>query len=348
MPFNPSNLREGIAVFQATFGIRNGNEEHSQAVKSRLRCVDLFCGTGGISAGFVNAGIEVQAAYDSWNVAIDTYRRNLTHNASILDLSETDVAIEEIKRFLPEIIAGGPPCQDFSTAGKRIEGDRADLTKAFASIVATCRPTYYLMENVPQVRSSLSYKAAREKLADAEYEICEVVLDASECGVPQRRRRFFSFGSLDQDATEIFLDSLRDRLATKPLTVKNYLGDEIDVEFYYRHPRNYSRRSVFTVHEPSPTIREVNRPVPPGYFGNHLDSAPPSEVRALTSYERSRIQTFPSHWDWASNDRNSNTELLIGNAVPVNLATFVAKGVMDAAGIGSTFKPSSRRKFCPI
>lgn len=119
-------------------------------------------------------------------------------------------------------------------------------------------------------------------------------------------------------------------MAEERLTVKDYLKDEIDIEFYYRHPRNYSRRSVFSVFEPSPTIRGVNRPVPPGYIGNHLDSSPPSEVRPLTTLERSRIQTFPIDWDWRTNNRNGSTELQLGNAVPVNLASFVAKGISDA------------------
>ena len=212
-----------------------------------------------------------------------------------------------------------------------MEGERADLTKGFGAIVAECRPMYFIMENVPQVRLSASYKAMRKKLVGAGYRITESVLDASLCGVPQSRKRFFSFGSLDEGRTHMFVDSIEDRSADEKMTVKDYLGDTIDIEFYYRHPRNYSRRSVFTVDEPSPTIRGVNRPVPPGYKGNHLDSAPPSSVRPLTTFERSRIQTFPEQWDWNSNDRNADAELQIGNAVPVNLASFVATGILDAA-----------------
>ena len=95
-------------------------------------------------------------------------------------------------------------------------------------------------------------------------------------------------------------------------------------------PRNYSRRAIFTVHEPSPTVRGVNRPVPPGYVANHLDSAPADTVRPLTSLERSRIQTFPSDWEWHGGDRNTDTELLIGNAVPVNLAAHVGEALLHA------------------
>ncbi len=297
----------------------------------KLSAVDLFCGSGGLSAGFIDAGIAVEASFDNWAPAIKTYRRNIADHVAMLDLSEINDAVEKVANIRPDIIAGGPPCQDFSTAGKRIEGGRADLTSAFGKIVSECRPRFFLMENVPQARLSNTYKKTRELLERDGYGIIEIVVDASRCGVPQARKRFFAFGSLKKKSAERFMESIDSRLSEKRLTVKEYLKREIDVEFYYRHPRNYSRRSVFSVHEPSPTIRGVNRPVPPGYQGNRLDSAPPSKVRPLTSYERSRIQTFPKSWDWNAGDRNSDAELQIGNAVPVELAAFVARGVIDAA-----------------
>ena len=297
----------------------------------KLSAVDLFCGSGGMSTGFIEAGIDVVAAFDNWNVAIATYHRNIADHAAVLDLSDTKSAISELQRMNADIIAGGPPCQDFSTAGKRIEGNRADLTKSFGDIVAACLPSYFMMENVPQVRLSASYKETRKTLMSAGYAISETVLDASRCGVPQSRKRFFAFGSLVERKAPVFLDSLMDRQNSEKMTIRDYLSDSIDIEYYYRHPRNYSRRSVFSVNEPSPTIRGVNRPVPPGYKGNHLDSAPPSTVRPLTSVERSQIQTFPVNWDWNTGDRNADTELQIGNALPVNLAEFVGAGIVDVA-----------------
>lgn len=296
-----------------------------------LSLVDLFCGSGGMSAGFMKEGFNVVAAFDNWIPAVSTYRRNLADHAAQLDLSDVRRASSAVAEFKADVICGGPPCQDFSTAGKRIEGRRADLTNAFASIVSKSRPIHFLMENVPQARLSRSYGNAKRKLERAGYGISEIVLDASLCGVPQARKRFFAFGSTEKGASEAFRKSLQSRISETPMSVKEYLNGEIDIEYYYRHPRNYSRRSVFSVNEPSPTIRGVNRPVPPGYEGNHLDSAPPSSVRPLTSQERSRIQTFPKSWDWNAGDRNADVELQIGNAVPVNLARFLARGILDAA-----------------
>ncbi|MCY4304702.1 MAG: DNA (cytosine-5-)-methyltransferase [Aestuariivita sp.] len=294
-----------------------------------LKAVDLFCGSGGLSAGFINAGIKMLAAYDNWETALETYRRNLVNHAFNRDLSDIDKSTEEIESLCPDIIVGGPPCQDFSSAGKRVEGGSANLTNVFGKIVAKCKPSFFLMENVPQVRTSHAYQETKENLIAAGYTISETVLDASYCGVPQTRKRFFAFGSTWKDAPIKFLRSLESQISEKRMTIKEYLGDSINIEFYYRHPRNYSRRSVFSVYEPSPTIRGVNRPVPPGYKGNHLDRVPPLSVRPLTSFERSRIQTFPASWNWNAGDRNASAELQIGNAVPVNLASFVATGILN-------------------
>ncbi len=296
-----------------------------------LRGVDLFCGVGGLSAGLQAAGIEIAAAYDDWPLAVETYNRNLPSHAERLDLRDIDKAARAVAFHTPDIIVGGPPCQDFSTAGNRVEGQHADLTVVFAQIVARCAPKIVLMENVPRIKGSAAYASMLDFLEEQGYKFTDVILDASRCGVPQIRKRLFSLGTLEgEDTCTAFRSWAMRSKSPHRLTIKEYMGDEIDVEYYYRHPRNYSRRAVFTVHEPSPTIRGVNRPVPPNYVRNHLDSAPPSEVRPLYSWERSRIQTFPMEWRWPAGNRNAVTEMLIGNAVPVSLAKFVGEGLLHA------------------
>ncbi len=294
-----------------------------------LKAVDLFCGCGGLSAGLIQSGINVVAAYDNWEPALNTYRRNIGDHADTLDITDVRQVADSIASTKADIVAGGPPCQDFSTAGKRIEAGRANLTLAFGRVIEACDAPYFLMENVPQVRLSETYRTMKARLVAAGYDVVEIVLDASLCGVPQSRKRFFAFGSKAGRASR-FIKSLNERLASEKMTVKAYFGSDIDIQHYYRHPRNYSRRSVFSVHEPSPTVRGVNRPVPKAYKGNHLDSVDPQTVRPLTTVERSRVQTFPKSWDWNCSDRNSDAEMQIGNAVPVSLASFVGRGVRDA------------------
>ena len=126
------------------------------ANEANITAVDLFAGCGGMSLGFEKAGVDVVAAYDNWDAAIDVYRANFEHPVFKRDLSDVSVA-EEVSSFSPDIIIGGPPCQDFSQAGKRSEdGGRAILSVRYAEIIAKCTPQFIVMENVQKV-SALSF-----------------------------------------------------------------------------------------------------------------------------------------------------------------------------------------------
>ena len=299
-----------------------------------MRAVDLFCGVGGLSKGFQDAGIDVSGAYDNWPAAVETYGWNMKHHVESIDLLDVDDALRKIKPLNVDLIAGGPPCQDFSSAGKRIEGNRATLTEAFALIVKRCKPCIAVMENVPRVKGSQAYQKAKAMLVKERYFLYETILDASFCGVPQIRKRFFMF-AWRMGSSAIggrICEQINRSRSRERMSVADYMRDEIPIDHYYRHPRNYSRRAVFSVYEPSPTVRGVNRPVPPSYRRHHRDSCSLENVRPLTSYERSRIQTFPKSWKWSQDRRprsKSDVELLIGNAVPVNLARFVGQTIMN-------------------
>ena len=294
-----------------------------------IKAVDLFAGCGGLSCGFQNAGIDVRAAFEYWEPAARVYAKNFDHPVFQIDLSDVDSAVKIVKPFLPDMIIGGPPCQDFSHAGKRIEADRAGLTGAFANIVKTVEPTYFVMENVDRAVGSKAYAFARTTFKEAGYGLTEIVLNASHCGVPQRRKRFFCIGVRGEkdDVMRPFLES---KIRKHETTLRDFFGDRLGFEYYYRHPRNYSRRGVFSIDEPAPTMRGVNRPVPKGYPGHPNDACSVDQgVRALTTRERSLIQTFPDDFQWDGS--KTDMEQMIGNAVPVKLAEFVARAVVEYA-----------------
>ena len=233
-----------------------------------------------------------------------------------------------MRQYKPQLIVGGPPCQDFSSAGKRTEGSNASLTEAFAEIAINCNPAFIVMENVPRAKSSWAWQGARELFHGAGYNCVEVVLDASYFGAPQIRKRVFCVAIQDSNPSR-FLDSIEGSMSSSQMTVAEYMDPELDFTDYYRHPRNYSRRAVYSIYEPSATIRGVNRPVPPSYPGHPLDSAPANTVKPLTTDQRGRIQTFPKDWRWPENGAKAKTEQLIGNAVPVELANKVATGIRE-------------------
>jgi DNA (cytosine-5)-methyltransferase 1 len=287
-----------------------------------MRVLDLFSGCGGLSLGFQQAGFEVVAAFDNWKEACSVYSVNFDHPVYEADLSDRQ-QLSALQKWEPDMIIGGPPCQDFSSAGKRDESQgRADLTVAFAEYVTALAPRWFVMENVERIITSNALQEAVNRLKAAGYGLTKTVLDASYCGVPQTRKRFFMIGGLE--VADGFLDyRLLKNQSQKQMTVYDYLGNQLPIQHYYRHPRSYARRGIFSVHEPSATIRGVNRPVPPNYQKHDGDSCYPNEsLRSLTTYERSLIQTFPDDFIWLGS--KTQQEQMIGNAVPVRLAKYVA------------------------
>lgn len=287
-----------------------------------MNTVDLFAGCGGMSLGFQNVGFNLVAAFEFWDIAAKCYEENFKHPVFKSDLSNVKSTVEQIRKFSPELIIGGPPCQDFSHAGKRVESSRASLTESYAKIIENIKPQYFVMENVDRAQKSKAFEKAENIFKNAGYGLTKIVLDASKCGVPQKRKRFFCIGALGKD-DDFMKKNLEGGLSQKSTTLRDYFGDTLDFEYYYRHPRNYNRRAIFSIDEPAPTIRGVNRPVPKGYPGHPNDACPISEnVRALTTLERSLIQTFPATFKWCGN--KTEKEQMIGNAVPVKLAEYVA------------------------
>ncbi len=293
-----------------------------------MRIIDLFCGCGGMSLGFESAGFDVIAAFDNNKSALETYRRNFSHQAYLVDLSE-DKIIDELHTLQFDGIIGGPPCQDFSIAGPRNHmGSRANLTKQYAKIVCAIKPRFFVMENVYNIERFPVLKEALALFRSAGYGLTRGVFDASLMGVPQARRRFFLIGLLDQ-ADDFLSHSLNIGLSSKPMTVRDALGNSLRTDYYYMHPRSYNRRAIFSIDEPSSTIRGVNRPMPKNYKFHSADKTMAiNEVRALTSEERASLQTFPRGFKFCGT--KSQVEQQIGNAVPVKMAEYIAKHLMNA------------------
>ncbi|AFY50735.1 DNA-methyltransferase Dcm [Nostoc sp. PCC 7524] len=292
-----------------------------------MKAIDLFAGCGGLSLGFQNAGFDIVAAFDYWPSAIEVYRENFQHTIFEKDLLREDVCAL-IASFNPEIIIGGPPCQDFSSAGKRDENlGRADLTFVFANIISQVKPNWFVMENVERISKSKVLKTVLEIFKKSGYGLTSSILNASYCGVPQARRRYFLIGQLHgkDDALNHYLIKHQSK---KPMTVFDYLGNQLGIEYFYHHPRSYKRRAIFSIHEPSPTVRGVNRPIPKTYKKHEGDACDINEkLRPLSTIERSYIQTFPKTFKFKGN--KSDLEQMIGNAVPVNLAEYVARCILE-------------------
>lgn len=290
-----------------------------------MRVVDLFSGCGGMSLGFKEAGFDIVGAFDNWDAAVEIYKANFKHPIYKADLSNADY-IQTIKELNPDLIVGGPPCQDYSIAGKREMGKRANLTIKFGEIVSQVKPTWVVFENVYNIERFPTLPQLKDILMNAGYGISTKVLDASLCGVPQKRKRFFLVGKLNA-INGFFDDAFVANMSNAPMTVRDYLGDALQTQFYYMHPRSYNRRAFFSIDEPSATIRGINRPIPNNYKKHPADKADISDgVRALTTRERGYLQTFPDSFSFPG--VKTDVELAIGNAVPPALAKYIAKSII--------------------
>lgn len=163
--------------------------------------IDLFCGCGGLSQGFIDAGYEISLGIDKWKDAIETF--NFNHKGSkgivadLLELNPNTVSKNENITKV-DVIVGGPPCQGFSIAGKRIvEDERNQLYKTFVNFVDYFKPKAFLMENVPNIMSMGKGAIKKQIVKDFEklgYKVSHQILLASDYGVPQNRKRAFFVG----------------------------------------------------------------------------------------------------------------------------------------------------------
>jgi len=167
----------------------------------RLTVIDLFSGCGGLSQGFLDAGFNVTLGVDHWKDAIETFKHNHEGSKGII----ADLHYENPKSICEktgiqkaDIIIGGPPCQGFSLAGKRIiEDERNELYKSFIEFVKFYEPKAFLMENVPNILSMGNGIVKDKIIHDFEkigYTVNTGTLMASMYGVPQNRKRAFFVG----------------------------------------------------------------------------------------------------------------------------------------------------------
>ncbi|NLC92840.1 MAG: DNA cytosine methyltransferase [Treponema sp.] len=166
-----------------------------------LNALDLFCGCGGLSLGFEKAGINILLGIDAWQDAITTFNYNHKNSqglcADLSTLNPKDVE-SNLNNKSVDIIIGGPPCQGFSVAGKRIiDDERNKLYKNFVRFLDYFKPKAFVMENVPNILSigdGIVRDAIVKDFSDLGYKVVYKVLTASDYGTPQNRRRAIFVG----------------------------------------------------------------------------------------------------------------------------------------------------------
>lgn len=174
-----------------------------------MKAISLFSGAGGCSLGLRQAGIDVVLAVDVDKAACDTYEANLDGNRVwCTDLSETSgtgiLTQSTIADETVDLVVGGPPCQGFSSAGARNWHDpRNRLLRKFVELVIQIKPTWFIMENVEGLLTANEgyyFIEAVARFLEAGYWVKAEKVYMEEHGLPQRRKRVFLVGNLEEIA----------------------------------------------------------------------------------------------------------------------------------------------------
>lgn len=195
-----------------------------------INVLDLFCGAGGFSEGFRQAGFNIIAGIDNDQLALETYKNNFANSLALnIDLAKVDAdnlkALSLLTKNKIDVIIGGPPCQGFSIAGKRLKDDpRNTLYKAYLDIIKTHNPKAIVLENVPTILSLHGGHIAKQIEQDFNnlgYKTSVFTLTASDYGVPQKRKRTF-FVALKKN---ILMPIPTPVTPNKPITTHEALSD---------------------------------------------------------------------------------------------------------------------------
>jgi len=170
--------------------------------------LDMFCGCGGLSKGFIDAGYKVLAGIDIEISALKTFELNHDGAKGLnIDLFREDAIeqiIDNIDNQKVDVLVGGPPCQGFSLAGKRRENDdRNKLYRSMVNLAQKLKPKAIIIENVPSLATLYNGVAKDEIIKDFTalgYNMAEPqVLYGPDYGIPQIRKRIFFVGLLNSE-----------------------------------------------------------------------------------------------------------------------------------------------------
>lgn len=330
-------------------------------VARSLTALDLFCGAGGLSAGLHTAGFETVGAVEIDADAAMTYRKAFPHTK----LHQADIRSVCFREWQGvDLIAGGPPCQPFSTGGLRKgKHDERDFLPDFVRSVSTIKPRAFLMENVPGLASFSEYLSATLAPLIGDYQISGPhVVNAADYGVPQARRRMIIIGYREGGNFHLPDPNRVSRIPARAVIGKMPVGEPNPSKIVYcknpdLRPSPYHGQLFngggrpIDLDAPAPTILASaggnkthfidcggHVPVYHRYLraGGVARVGELPEARRLTVRESAALQTFSSEFDFAGSRSSQYSQ--IGNAVPPRLAAALGIGLAEFLLRRSTFR----------
>lgn len=295
--------------------------------------ISLFSGCGGLDLGFIKAGFNVIFANDIDKEACESYRANIGSHIVCKDIYKIEA------KSVPnaDILIGGFPCLGFTIAN----GARRDLDSAYnalyleyARILQAKQPKYFLVENVAGIQSGKGFKENFSQkilptFQNCGYRIKHTILNASDFGVAQNRKRVIIIGTrLDIKREPNFPKAQ----CKSPKTLREAIGD-LPEDFSDEIPNHtgsshkiringYIGNRILSWDKPSPTITGRG-----SRGGGAVIHPHPNLKRRLSVRECARIQSFDD--DFIFKGSNGAAYAQIGNAVPPLMSFYIAKEFMQ-------------------
>ena len=312
--------------------------------------ISLFSGAMGLDIGLQEAGLNVAIGQDFEPACVKTMSAN-GHNVlggDIRDIHpQTLLDMTGLNVGEPFMICGGPPCQPFSTAGKRlgINDPRGSLFMDFIRMIDYIRPRFFVMENVRGMATRIDEIVDNFRMAlGDEYSFAYALLNAADFGIPQNRLRLYVIGirkdlKIDYPFTfpapQVLKTTVKDYLLKDPIPVKYYLGKK-GFEFVTTHPTrakvgspimncqkatqqfNWNGDFIF---EPFDSARHTPEILKKAYIGEFKGER--GVVRMFTPRECLRLMGFPDSFKIVVNDNLMWRQA--GNSIVVNVLEALMK-----------------------
>ncbi len=310
--------------------------------------LSLFAGCGGSSLGYRLAGGQCLLAVDNDRAAVDTYRMNFP-GVPVLETDIRTLTAKEVMRFAGlskgqlDLLDGSPPCQGFSTSGKRVFGDvRNQLYLEYVRLVDALQPRAIIMENVAGLVTGnmrLIFADCFKKVKGCGYRVKARLLDAQYFGVPQERKRIIILGIReDLNADPVFPKPMKSTSVGQALGLDGLIRNNQQGNKW----RSLDRASPTLIAHPPQLLGGIRNDVfkrqcadRPTQRYRSLDLPcvtllqPPPQlrigetVRRLTLQECCIIQGFPADWQWGR-----NAYRLLRNSVPPPFTKTIAEALM--------------------
>lgn len=319
--------------------------------------IDLFSGAGGLHLGFENAGVKINLCLDNDALVERTHKRNFPH-IPFMNADIREVSYDSLKKYLNDgsvdIVIGGPPCQGFSTIGKRVSSNplvraqhdpRNELVITYAKLINAIKPKFIVMENVKGILTMQKgeyLKTVLSELRKAGYSVDYKLINMADYGVPQIRERVIILGNRlglpvsfpppdhsnnPQDGLPGWVPCwsvLEDLVAMKDNPGFNHVALKHTGKNIARYQMIPEGGRLPEKDLPNELYRKNfgntykrlnrNRPALTMVPGNDAFPIHPSLHRSLTVREAARIQTFPDTVIFEGNRRQQGHQ--VGNAVP--------------------------------